>query len=284
MVYARINRALEPDPPAVWRQSQVTPSHSQTWFDHATTCMQYMNTHGKYPTSGPAGRWMLRQRWRQHMLPISTVLWLDSVLPEWHKYSKRGVHSRRWLWERYAGAMIEHKQAYGRYPNTGSAGRWIAKQRWRLHQKQLHAVDKQWLDCHLPGWRQGDEEVSRTRRSSHLKPARAAHVSTKPARAKPLRIQSARDKPVGTKAVRMRHVNSKPARIAKLARIRSASAKPARIRYAGAEPVRIRSVRSEPMRIRSVPVRIRSAGPVRIRSARGRPACANGCNDSTSWC
>ena len=164
--------------------------------------------------------------------------------------------------------MIEHKQAYGRYPNTGSAGRWIAKQRWRLLQKQLHAVDKQWLDCYLPGWRQGDDEVSRTRRRSHLKPARAAHVSTEPARAKTLRIRSARDTPVCTKVVRMRHVNPKPA-IAKLARIRSASAKPVRIRSAGAEPVRIRSARSEPVRIRSArsePMRIRSE-PVRIRSA-----------------
>ena len=120
-----------------------------------------MHTHGEYPTTGAAGRWIVRQRLHQRSLPISDVMWLDSILPGWDAPSKRGVRSRTRLWQRYAAALVEHKQAHGLYPTTGSAGRWIAKLRWRHNRQQLPPADQRWLDRVVPGWQQGSEKAFR---------------------------------------------------------------------------------------------------------------------------
>jgi hypothetical protein len=153
LVYARINAALNPEPPAAWRVAQKSLSDSRIWQDYAATCMHHMHVHGTYPTSGDAGLWLGRLRSAMNTLPIAQVTWLDARLSGWDQPPRSHTPTHRHsIWEKHAAACMQHMRAHGAYPTTGIAARWLQRLRRKHKQKTLQATEIQWLDSKLPGW------------------------------------------------------------------------------------------------------------------------------------
>lgn len=87
-VYERIASVVDSEQPVVWRHTLKSISTAQRWQDNAAACLEHLHAHGRYPSTGTAGRWIVRLRHKQNSLPIEVVVWLDSTLPGWDRFTR----------------------------------------------------------------------------------------------------------------------------------------------------------------------------------------------------